>query len=256
VQTPPPNDSFSNRIALSGTHLSNISGSNVGATKEPGEPYHADEVGGKSVWWTWTAPSDGGLTLATDKSTFATILALYTGNSLSNLTFVAGNGLDPLLPTNGIGSRITCNVYANTTYQIAVDGYDCDSGVVRMSLDLGTNFPVPPNDNFSNRITLTGSSITTTGSNVGATFEAIGDDFSQGEPEHLFTFGGKSVWWTWRAPSSGNVTLSTSGSTFDTFMVVYTGNDFSNLVFVAGNDEDPSVPPEVSAASILMRPMA
>ena len=34
-------------------------GSNVGATKEPGEPDHAGDPGGASVWYTWTAPADG-----------------------------------------------------------------------------------------------------------------------------------------------------------------------------------------------------
>ena len=33
------------RKALSGTHINNEQGSNVGATKEPGEPFHADVIG-------------------------------------------------------------------------------------------------------------------------------------------------------------------------------------------------------------------
>ncbi len=241
VQPPPPNDNFSNRITLTGTNLSNATGSNVGATKEPGEPLHADAQGGKSVWWTWTAPYSGRLTLTTTGSPFDTVLGVYTGNSVSNLTFVAANDEDPL-STTGMISRVTCNVKANTTYQFAVDGFDDSSGEIHLQLNLGSAFPVPPNDNFSNRTGIVGSSLTVTGYNTGASFEAVGADFADGEPEHLATLGGKSVWWSWTAPNSGNVTLTTANSTLDTLLAVYTGNDFTNLVFVAGNDEDPLSP--------------
>jgi len=236
TQVPPTNDNFANRITLTGTHFNNVPGSNVGASKEPGEPFHTDAIGGKSVWWTWTAPSTGGLELATSGSSFDTLLALYTGDSVSNLTFVAGNDEDVL--SNGFVSRLTCNVIAGTTYQIAVDGYEGDSGSIRLQLDLGPTFPVPANDNFVNRAVLTGNNVNATVSNAGASFEAIGADFIDGEPEHLYTFGGKSVWWTWTPTSSGKVTLTTSNSTLDTLIAVYTGTNLTNLVFVAGNDED------------------
>jgi autotransporter-associated beta strand protein len=228
--SPPPNDNFANRITLTGTHFSNVTADNTGATRQPGEPFHADALGGKSVWWTWTAPVDGGVTLTTVGSVIDTVVGVYTGNSLASLVFVAGNDEDPLSST-GLESRATFNATSGTTYQIAVDGYDGDEGFIRLRLDVDTSFPVPPNDNFANRIALTGSSITTTGSNVGATFEID-------EPMHLVTFGGKSVWWTWTAPASGGVTLDTGGSVVDTILCVYKGNSLANLTFVAGNDED------------------
>lgn len=247
TQPPPINDHFANRITLSGTHITSITANNVGATREAGEPYHADNVGLKSVWWTWTAPASGGLTLTTQGSSIDTVLAIYTGNSVSTLTFVAGND-ESLLNPNGL-SLLTCNVTAGTIYQIAVDGFEGDAGGIKMRLDLGAAYAVPPNDSFANRATLSGSDVTVSGTNVGASFEAIGADFEQGEPMHLVTFGGHSVWWTWTAPSSGGVTvttlgLSTSGFELDTIAVVYTGNQLGNLQFVAGNDEDYLTTPE------------
>ena len=227
---PPANDNFANRITISGTHLNNVTAYNTGATREPNEPFHADALGGKSVWWSWTAPANGGVTLTTSGSVIDTVVGVYTGNSLANLVFVAGNDEDPL-SSSGLESRVTFNATSGTTYQIAVDGYDGDGDFVRLRLDLDSAFPVPSNDNFANRITLTGNNITTSGSNIGATFEID-------EPMHLVTFGGKSVWWTWTAPSSGGVTLDTSGSAVDTILCVYKGNSFANLTFVAGNDED------------------
>ncbi|PWU10231.1 MAG: hypothetical protein C5B50_25795 [Verrucomicrobia bacterium] len=228
LQPPPSNDNFANRLTLTGSHLSNVTGSNVGASGEPGEPFHADTLGFKSVWWTWTAPASGGLTLTTKNSSFDTVLAVYTGNSVSNLTLVAANDEDPIV---GLISTVNCNVISNVTYQIAVDGFEGASGNIRLVLNLGTAFPVPANDNFTNRIRLTGSIIATNWSNVGATYEP-------NEPMHLVTFGGKSVWWTWTAPSSGAVTLTASNAALDTLLAVYTGTALTNLIFVAGNEYD------------------
>jgi autotransporter-associated beta strand protein len=227
-QTPPANDNFANRITLIGSHLSNVPGSNIGATAEPGEPFHADGIGEKSVWWTWTAPASGGLTLTTQGSTIDTLLAVYTGTSVDNLTFIAANDEDPL---SIYTSRITCNVTAGTSYQIAVDGFEGEAGDIRLRLDLDVAFPVPANDNFANRITLTGNSFSTNVSNIGASYEP-------GEPMHLVTLGGKSVWWQWTAPSSGGVTLTASNNLVDTLVCVYKGTSLANLTFVAGNDED------------------
>ncbi len=45
----PANDRFSNRIAITSTNII-VMGSNVAATKESGEPNHAGNLGGSSVW--------------------------------------------------------------------------------------------------------------------------------------------------------------------------------------------------------------
>src|SRR5215468_5176607 len=57
-QTRPSNDNFADAISVTGTNF-NVHGSNVNATIEPGEPNHAHQPGGKSVWWTWQAPATG-----------------------------------------------------------------------------------------------------------------------------------------------------------------------------------------------------
>src|SRR5882724_9144060 len=70
----PVNDNFSGRLEISGL-TNTLTGSNVGATKEPGEPDHAGDSGGHSVWWTWTAPTNGTVTVDTIGSSFDTLLA-------------------------------------------------------------------------------------------------------------------------------------------------------------------------------------
>lgn len=113
---PPPNDNFAAATTLtesSGT----LTGASVMATTEPGEPRHAGQ-GGRSVWYRWTAPASGTATFNTFGSEFRTVLAIYTGSSVSSLTPVASN-----VNWRGTGwSRVAVKVNAGTTYRIAVDG--------------------------------------------------------------------------------------------------------------------------------------
>src|SRR5205823_5439577 len=88
---PPANDAFSAARTLTGT-TGTTTGSSVGATLEPGEPQHnGDPNAGASIWFAWTAPSSGALRVDTIGSDFDTILAVYTGSSVSALTLVASN---------------------------------------------------------------------------------------------------------------------------------------------------------------------
>src|SRR6185295_13092698 len=54
----PVNDNLTDATLLTGPSGA-VLGSNVGATKEPGEPNHAGAFGGASIWYSWTAPADG-----------------------------------------------------------------------------------------------------------------------------------------------------------------------------------------------------
>jgi hypothetical protein len=57
-------DLFANRGLLTG-NLLQVTASNLNATKEPGEPEHGNNPGGRSVWWSWLAPGVGELVLTT-----------------------------------------------------------------------------------------------------------------------------------------------------------------------------------------------
>jgi len=130
-------DNFSTALPIAGASWT-TSHSNVNFTKEPGEPNHASNPGGASIWWQWTAPASGSATLSTAGSTFDTLLAVYTGNSVGNLTAV---GSDHDSGTNY--SRVTFNALQNTTYAIAVDGYNdgtiIDQGLVSLTLALANS---------------------------------------------------------------------------------------------------------------------
>ena len=217
----PANDNFADRIAITGS-VATVTGSNNWATSEAGEPVHAGQAGGTSVWWSWTPVSSEPAIITSAGSDFNTLLAVYTGTSVSNLSLVASNDDDP---AGGTTSRVTFNGTAGATYQIAVDGYDGATGNIVL------NTP-PLNDHFANRIALVGSSALAIGFNGLATKDAL-------EPNHAGKAGGKSLWWTWTAPSSGTATATTIGSTFDTVLAVYTGSSLAALSPVASNDNDP-----------------
>ncbi len=123
----PPNDLFADAIPLAGNSGS-TSALTTNASKEFNEPNHAGNVGGKSVWWSFQPSVDGVLTLSTTNSTFDTLLALYLGDTVTNLTAIASND-DAYDGAPGGFSALTQAVRSNQTYHIAVDGFDGASGV-------------------------------------------------------------------------------------------------------------------------------
>lgn len=230
---PAPNDAFADRLVLTGTDTSG-SGSNRNASKESGEPDHAGNAGGKSLWWTWTAPAAGDLVVHTDGSDFDTLLAVYTGAALAELSLVAANDDHAVVVT----SRVRTQVLAGVAYQIAVDGYSdgtvVDSGEVRLTLAFTPSPVRPSNDAFAAATSMEGDPAEVTGLNLDATREP-------GEPLHAEEEGDTSVWWTWTAPASGPVTLTTEGSSFDTLLGVYTGDLMTDLTVVASDDDEDAV---------------
>lgn len=132
------NDSFAGALPISGAG-GTVSGSNVGATKEPGEPNHAANAGGASVWYRWTAPATGLATVNTCGSSFDTTLAAYTGASVNALTEVAANDDSWFgCPTPFVTqSNISFLAVAGVSYAIAVDGFDGATGNVQLAWTIG-----------------------------------------------------------------------------------------------------------------------
>jgi hypothetical protein len=212
---PPANDLFAAASELSGPTTSAF-GTNQEATKETGEPAHAGNAGGASIWYRWTAPAAGRVVVSTCGSEFNTLIGVYTGDAVASLTTVAEN--DDACAEQ---SRLSFQAVAATTYRIAVDGFGGATGLVALSIDL-----TPPNDDFAASQQLSGESGLVNGTNVGATNEP-------GEP----VFGARSVWFHWSAPSSGWATFATCGSALDTMLAAYTGSAVDQLTGILANDD-------------------
>lgn len=127
AREPGANDAFAAGEAIAGADGS-TDGSTVGTGKEPGEPNHAGNAGGASVWYRWTAPATGTYVFETSGSSFDTLLAAYTGSSVGALTQRAANDDWFFSPT----SLIFLDATAGTTYHLAVDGYGGATGDVQL----------------------------------------------------------------------------------------------------------------------------
>jgi hypothetical protein len=97
-------------------------GTNVGATRQAGEPEHPASEGGASVWFKWRAVNDGPALITTRGSDFDTILAVYRGSQLNHLVRVAANDDTPT--QDEVWSRVRFNAQAGVTYRIQLDGYN------------------------------------------------------------------------------------------------------------------------------------
>lgn len=134
---PPENDAFAKATVIGALDANNkavLTGFNTLATKETGEPNHAGNAGGRSVWWKWTAPAAGPVTLDCRGSYYDTTLAVYTGTALTSLTVVASN--DDINPGVVQASTVTFTATTGTVYYFAVDGFDADTGGITLNLSL------------------------------------------------------------------------------------------------------------------------
>jgi hypothetical protein len=131
----PINDDFANAILLpdlAGT----VMAVNTLATKEPGEPPHAGNEGGHSVWYAFRTTAPGQLRLTTQGSELDTLLAVYTGASVAELTLVGSN--DDAVPGSGY-SQLSLDLLAGQGYAIVVDGFGGESGTLKLGYTFTTS---------------------------------------------------------------------------------------------------------------------
>jgi hypothetical protein len=116
-------DGFGAMVNLPGASGSGT-GNNSGATLEQGEPQHANKDAQKSVWIAWQPGASGIATISLAGSSFDTLLAVYTGGTVSGLTPVASDD------DNGgyFASAVRFNVTAGTQYRIAVASLGAANG--------------------------------------------------------------------------------------------------------------------------------
>lgn len=172
--TKPSNDNFANAeswafasVVLNTATTITATGYTVNATKETGEPSHAGNAGGHSVWYKWTPQYNGAVTITTKGSYFDTTLAVYTGTAVSALTTIASN--DDITDGTVQASSLSYTATAGTTYYIAIDGYDGDEAAYTLKITYTPESGVAPS------ITTQPSSVTvTSGSSASFTVAASG----------------------------------------------------------------------------------
>jgi hypothetical protein len=232
----PAHDFLASAATATSTHNSN----NIGASKEPGEPNHAGNPGGASMWYRIALPTGQQSRISTEGSNFDTVLAVYINAAspfqtptMDNLRLVAFNDDGPV--TNRT-SEIILTPTVSSTYWVAVDGYNGAQGNIRFSVTTLSQQIAPTNDFFAKATTLVGGSALARVNTVRATPEV-----ADPAPLRDSVFAApRSVWYRWIAPSTGPVYMTTAWSDFDTILAVYTGTNISALSLVASNDDDPA----------------
>ena len=222
----PENDSFANRTTLRGEKLSVSANLNL-ANSELGEPMHTSlPPPQKSLWWKWTAPADGDLSLQWSDDSRALALAIYAGWELDDLIRLSGSATSQ-------DSQVQLSVQAGIEYAIVLAGYSGDAGEATLSLDFSATgeYLAPTNDNLADSLLIEKSFARFSGSNLGATGE-------QDEPTHGDTSPPThSIWWKWHAVDAGILRLDTHGSNFDTTLSIYQGQSIEDLHLVGQNDD-------------------
>jgi hypothetical protein len=183
-----------------------------------------------------------------------------TGNAITDLTFGYFRQTAPDGSTQGVlrifsnsnfggATGVTVTLHGGVTAPTIADITGLRSALLDYNQDgvndpagdpFGTTIPglsaivgPPTNDKLANAITITGFPTTFSGgTNINATAEAS-------ESTHGLQAPVASVWYTWVAPSSGPVTVTTDGSDFDTTLSVYQGSiSYANLISLGENDND------------------
>ncbi|HUL51342.1 MAG TPA: protease pro-enzyme activation domain-containing protein, partial [Candidatus Nitrosotalea sp.] len=134
VIAPPSNDNFANATKVpvaGGTYVSN----NRFATIEQGEPEHAGDTNyAASLWWLWSPTTSTNVLIDTTGSAVDTVVAVYTGSTLSGLKSVAS--------ANDQGAQkqayLNFNATAGTSYHVAVAGADANAlGSIKLRIAPG-----------------------------------------------------------------------------------------------------------------------
>lgn len=166
------NDDFANPELLAGEYLI-WTNTTVGATSEPGEPRFGTSIPEASIWAKWTAPS-----------TATYRLVFLEGDVFEGTTF---NSLTRVSQRRGSTFTEFPAEAGHTYYFRAVSG---QANASAFEVRFGS---APENDTAATAITLTGTNVEVTGSMLVAAYDSSG------------TFG--SLWWKWKAPQDGEITV-------------------------------------------------
>ncbi len=198
--------------------------SNARMTREADEDVFSPDTGQKSMWFRWTAPSDGLVRFKGQASNDVSVVA-FEGVDRNSLRRIADNFKQR--PTKA--SYLYFYAKAGRTYTFSVDSRSPTPQIM-----IGELVHHPINDMWRDAINLGNTNrIEVEGDNCGATAEP----WEYTTPPAAGAGNGRSVWWKWTPNFSGDFTLSTQSSPIDTVLAVYTGTNPSALTEVASNDD-------------------
>ena len=221
----PANDNFVSATAISSANGSQV-GNNLSATKEVGEPAHAGNTGGRSIWYRVDGTRGRASTSSTRSPVRSTPARRVLGKRVAALTEVASNDDAP-----GLDSSRSLMVFSRDPRTwftaVAVDGFGGKGG----------------------RVVFVGGTACRT---ISSTLRRRSPDSRQPRRDERQRHHRARRAESCRAGSLGLVRVdgsgerqlvkfSTRGSRFDTALAVYTGTNVASLTEVASNDDDPQL---------------
>ena len=225
----PFNDDFAFAQQISGDQ-GKVQSTNEGATLEKSEFWEGLAT---TVWYEWTAPSNGYWWFGTAEGVNR-VLA-FSGDTLSSLRFIG----DP--PTD---KRIQFPAGAGEVYRIAVASSDADASGSPFELAWYADGEYQPNsfaenDGFSNAEILEG---------VQGRVDSSGRLGLTVEPLEPLQTGIATAWWRWTAPENGTYTWRYGDSTV-LQLTVLTGENIDTLSTVASGARSAPVTFEATAGT-------
>lgn len=229
-------DSFAARTLLTGSEVSDTGDFSLGS-REFQEPVLPASTAGRSLWWTWVAPSAGEVQvrlmgfLPDFSDELDTVLGVFTGDALGALTLVDFNDDE----STGFSSRCRFVATPGTAYHFLADlhSFESATGSAYLSVSLEeSSGERPANDDFSAATPLTGATASDESTFRLATREV-------GEPTLPFRARGRTLWWSWTPAEEGLalVELGGTGPSPDTVVGIYTGTSLENLQLLTADDE-------------------
>lgn len=194
VTVVPANDHFANRLPWPANSPVVDVRSKL-ATLEPGENSLTGATNSRSLWWSWSAPASGEAELIATGQDGVSRMAVYRGGDLATLERVSTPPIyEPPAQSNGYRSSLRTRfpMRAGEHYAIAYEAGYFDYQPTMQLIPRA----IPENDQRQWAHRLTGNTNHIQAWNLGATREL-------GETQHAGAFGGRSVWYRWRAPADG-----------------------------------------------------
>ena len=180
----------------------------------PSTPLNVAAVGGPGrATLTWQAPTDSG------------------SSAITGYTVTSNPDNKKCYWSTGALSCKVLGLRSNVTYSFTVAAANASGSSSASDPSNSVNIG-QTNDFFAAALSLAPPSGTEVDSNLSATLES-----SEPALDALGSGGGASVWYRYTAAQSGNLSVNTSGSQFDTVLTAYTGSTISNLTRLTFNDD-------------------
>ncbi len=205
-----------------------------------------------SVWYKFVVPSSANIQASTcnGAGSFDTQLAIWKAtdcNNFATYTFIGGNDDGANCVTTYTSLLQLGGLTPGDTLLLQLDGYLGDAGTFELEI---TSIAAPVNDQPCNATVVTVGGSAGIFSNVNALTDPGEDSITPPVSDCISNAGwceavptiNNSVWFTFTAPATGAVTISTcnSANPFDTQLALYeavTCSDFSTYTLIAANDD-------------------